>query len=56
MQLDFVDQALVLLLWVQAIYDYFDKSYPGVFSKFDDLYPVVTTRANFDEVLLREQT
>lgn len=36
----------------QAIYDYFDKNYPGKFNKFDDLYPVVTTVANFDEMLV----
>eukprot|EP00195_Chlamydomonas_chlamydogama_P006564 CAMPEP_0202903190 /NCGR_PEP_ID=MMETSP1392-20130828/22407_1 /ASSEMBLY_ACC=CAM_ASM_000868 /TAXON_ID=225041 /ORGANISM="Chlamydomonas chlamydogama, Strain SAG 11-48b" /LENGTH=425 /DNA_ID=CAMNT_0049590225 /DNA_START=134 /DNA_END=1411 /DNA_ORIENTATION=+ len=36
----------------QAIYDYFDSRNPGLFTKFDDLYPVVSTRANFDEVLV----
>lgn len=36
----------------QAIYDFFDKRNPGVFTKFDDRYPVVSTRANFDEVLV----
>lgn len=36
----------------QAIYDYFDARSPGKFAKFDDLYPVVTTYANFDEVLV----
>jgi hypothetical protein len=36
----------------QAIYDYFDKQHPGVFKKFDDLYPIVSTTANFDEVLV----
>lgn len=35
---------------MQAIYDYFEKSSPGVFKTFDDLYPVVSTHANFDEV------
>lgn len=36
----------------QAIYDYFDSLSPGLYSKYDDLYPVVTTTANFDEVLV----
>ncbi|KAJ9517752.1 hypothetical protein QJQ45_004046 [Haematococcus lacustris] len=36
----------------QAIYDYFDKTYPNTFDKLDDLYPVVTTKANFDEMLV----
>lgn len=36
----------------QAIYDYFDQLQPGVFIKLDDLHPVVTTTANFDEVLV----
>jgi phenylalanyl-tRNA synthetase alpha chain len=36
----------------QAIYAYFDAQQPGVFKKFDDLYPIVTTTANFDEVLV----
>ncbi|GAX80523.1 hypothetical protein CEUSTIGMA_g7961.t1 [Chlamydomonas eustigma] len=36
----------------QAIYDYFEASSPGTFSKLDDLYPVVTTTANFDEMLV----
>jgi phenylalanyl-tRNA synthetase alpha chain len=35
-----------------AIYDFFDRRQPGVFSKFDDLYPVVSTKANFDDVLI----
>ncbi len=34
----------------QAIYDYFNQRYPGQFKTFDDLFPVVTTVANFDEV------
>lgn len=35
-----------------AIYAYFDQRYPGKFNKFDDLHPVVTATANFDEVLV----
>lgn len=34
----------------QAIYDYFDKQYPGMFRQFDSLNPVVSAAANFDEV------
>lgn len=37
-----------------AIYAYFDDKHPGKFVKFDDLHPVVSTRANFDEVLVPE--
>ncbi|GFR48980.1 hypothetical protein Agub_g10998 [Astrephomene gubernaculifera] len=36
----------------QAIYDYFESRNPGLFQKFDDRYPIVSTRANFDEVLV----
>ena len=35
---------------MQAIQAYFDTRNPGLFAKLDDLYPVVTTKANFDEV------
>lgn len=28
-----------------AIYAYFDQHFPGTYNKFDDLYPVVSTRA-----------
>lgn len=35
-----------------AIYQYFDTAHPGLFRTFDDLYPIVSTRANFDEVLV----
>lgn len=35
-----------------AIYDYFDKSFPGRFNKFDQLPSVVSVEANFDEVLV----
>lgn len=34
-----------------AIYDYFDQNQPG-FNKFDDLNPLVSTTANFDDVLV----
>eukprot|EP01025_Chloroclados_australasicus_P031568 TRINITY_DN318_c0_g1_i1.p1 TRINITY_DN318_c0_g1~~TRINITY_DN318_c0_g1_i1.p1 ORF type:complete len:419 (+),score=43.41 TRINITY_DN318_c0_g1_i1:67-1323(+) len=37
-----------------AIYSYFDDNYAGQFDKFDDLYPIVTTKANFDDVLVPE--
>lgn len=29
-----------------------DKEFPGMFSKHDDLYPVVSTKANFDDILI----
>lgn len=35
-----------------AIYNYFDTQHPSAFTKFDDLHPVVTAQANFDEVLV----
>lgn len=36
-----------------AIFEYFDGKFgAGTFSMFDDLYPVVSTAANFDEVLV----
>lgn len=35
-----------------AIHDYFDKSYSGKFEKFDDLCPIVSVKANFDDVLV----
>ena len=34
------------------IYQYFDAEHNGAFKKYDDLYPVVTTHANFDSVLV----
>ena len=34
-----------LCILKDAIHAYFDKNYPGTFNKFDNLYPVVTTRA-----------
>ena len=36
----------------QAIYAYFDASHPGLYDKFDSLQPVVSVKANFDEVLV----
>lgn len=36
----------------QAIYDYFTAQQPGVFTAFDDLFPVVSCEANFDEILI----
>lgn len=36
----------------EAIYEYFDSSHARKFKKFDDLYPIVTTHANFDSVLV----
>ncbi|KAL3157791.1 hypothetical protein ABBQ32_012215 [Trebouxia sp. C0010 RCD-2024] len=35
----------------EAIIDYFETNYPGRFKSFDDLYPIVSTKANFDDVL-----
>jgi hypothetical protein len=35
-----------------AIYAYFDASAPGTYRTFDDLPPVVSATANFDEVLV----
>ncbi|KAK9066827.1 hypothetical protein SSX86_014150 [Deinandra increscens subsp. villosa] len=35
-----------------AIYEYFDSNYNNQFNKFDDLCPIVTTKENFDEVLV----
>lgn len=35
-----------------AIHDYFDRQHPGSFTKFDNLTPVVSAKANFDEVLV----
>lgn len=36
----------------EAIYGYFESRHPGQFNTFDDLVPVVSTTANFDEVLV----
>jgi phenylalanyl-tRNA synthetase alpha chain len=35
-----------------AIYDYFDSNYSNKFEKFEDLSPIVTTKQNFDDVLV----
>lgn len=35
-----------------AIYQYFESNYPGTFKCLDDLHPIVSTFANFDEVLV----
>ncbi|CAM8964945.1 unnamed protein product [Rhodiola kirilowii] len=35
-----------------AIYEYFDTNYDNKFEKFDDLCPLVSTKANFDDVLV----
>mmetsp|Transcript_17683 Transcript_17683/g.49471 ORF Transcript_17683/g.49471 Transcript_17683/m.49471 type:complete len:330 (+) Transcript_17683:116-1105(+) len=35
-----------------AIADYFEIERPGVFKTFDDMYPVVSAKANFDDVLI----
>ncbi|XP_075521029.1 phenylalanine--tRNA ligase, chloroplastic/mitochondrial isoform X1 [Primulina tabacum] len=35
-----------------AIYDYFDTNHPNKFDKFDDLSPLVSVKANFDDVLV----
>ena len=35
-----------------AIFQYFEESAPGKFKLFEDLYPVVTTKQNFDELLI----
>jgi hypothetical protein len=37
---------------VQAIYDYFEKAEPGLYKQFDDMFPIVTCQANFDEILI----
>ena len=29
----------------EAIIEYFEKNYPGRFTSFDDLYPIVSTKA-----------
>ncbi|CDP11297.1 unnamed protein product [Coffea canephora] len=35
-----------------VIYDYFDTNYPNKFDKFDDLFPIVSVKQNFDDVLV----
>jgi len=34
-----------------AIYGYFDETFPDLFKKFDSLSPIVSVKANFDDVL-----
>nr|XP_024375204.1 phenylalanine--tRNA ligase, chloroplastic/mitochondrial-like [Physcomitrium patens]PNR54065.1 hypothetical protein PHYPA_007741 [Physcomitrium patens] len=34
-----------------TIYEYFDESFPELFKKFDNLAPIVSVKANFDDVL-----
>lgn len=36
----------------QAIYDYMNKKIPNTFRTFDDLYPIVSCKANFDDILI----
>lgn len=35
-----------------AIQDFFEQKDPGLFEKMDDLYPIVTAKANFDDILI----
>ncbi|GMH34143.1 hypothetical protein BSKO_01977 [Bryopsis sp. KO-2023] len=35
-----------------AIQDFFDKKDPGLFETLDDLYPIVSAKANFDDILI----
>ncbi|KAK7845747.1 phenylalanine--trna ligase [Quercus suber] len=51
MQLHRRDQHPIGIL-KNAIYEYFDTSYPNKFDKFDDLCPIVTVKQNFDDVLV----
>ncbi|THF99486.1 hypothetical protein TEA_016358 [Camellia sinensis var. sinensis] len=37
-----------------AIYNYFDTTYSGKFDKFDNLFPIVSVKMNFDDVLVPE--
>lgn len=41
-----------LCILKDAIYAYFEQRSPGTFKSFDSLYPVVSAKANFDEVLV----
>lgn len=36
----------------EAIFQYFEQKTPGKFKFFEDLYPVVTAKQNFDELLI----
>lgn len=44
------------MLWrrlhLQAIYDYFEQTQPGLYKHFDDMFPIVSCTANFDEILI----
>ncbi|CAI9090623.1 OLC1v1025437C1 [Oldenlandia corymbosa var. corymbosa] len=51
MQLHRRDQHPIGIL-KNAIYDYFDTNYPNKFEKFDNLFPVVSVKQNFDDVLV----
>ncbi|XP_034678282.1 phenylalanine--tRNA ligase, chloroplastic/mitochondrial-like [Vitis riparia] len=51
MQLHRRDQHPIGIL-KNAIYDYFDANYSNKFDKFDDLCPIVSTKENFDDVLV----
>eukprot|EP00271_Cylindrocystis_brebissonii_P000811 TRINITY_DN109_c0_g1_i1.p1 TRINITY_DN109_c0_g1~~TRINITY_DN109_c0_g1_i1.p1 ORF type:complete len:509 (+),score=86.64 TRINITY_DN109_c0_g1_i1:262-1788(+) len=35
-----------------AIYEYFDNNFGDKYEKFDDLFPIVSTKANFDDILI----
>ncbi|WCJ37430.1 Phenylalanine--tRNA ligase alpha subunit [Euphorbia peplus] len=35
-----------------AVYEYFDTTYPGKYEKFDDLSPILSTKQNFDDVFI----
>ncbi|KAL3523122.1 hypothetical protein ACH5RR_015956 [Cinchona calisaya] len=51
MQLHNRDQHPIGIL-KNAIYDYFDTNYPNKFDKFDYLFPLVSVKQNFDDVLV----
>ncbi|WKA13334.1 hypothetical protein VitviT2T_030642 [Vitis vinifera] len=51
MQLHRRDQHPIGIL-KNAIYDYFDANYSNKFDKLDDLCPIVSTKENFDDVLV----
>lgn len=42
----------LLDILIKAVYEYFDKAYPGTFQKHDDMSPVVSTKSCFDEMLI----
>eukprot|EP00850_Spirogloea_muscicola_P001547 SM000005S17344 [mRNA] locus=s5:1509270:1512551:- [translate_table: standard] len=43
-----------LAILKNEIYRYFDEAFPGKYLKFDNLSPLVSVKANFDEVLVPE--